>query len=1127
MSIGGLRARASARPRGVSSLSRCSWTNLLALALLVIRSPGANADALSPAPSARNQSNAVYDSRRHRVVLFGGSSSLSCTLNEVWALSFDGTPQWTHLAPLGAPPAPRGAAGAVYDSLGDRMLVFGGSAGCQFNPQNDVWELSFSDLTWRQLQTSGVPPAPRTGFVALDTRRNRLLVFGGLDAIGTFRSDTWALTLDATPTWSEIVPADPLTAPVGRNGHSVLYDPISDRLLVLDGFSGFFRLNDGIWALSLDASPQWRNLQAIGGVQPPGRTGQTWVRDPGRDRALLFGGNDGASFRSDCWSVSIGDSAATWTLLSTGDESPGERVDHAAAFDADHDQMVVVSGFGASNVLLPDSWVLLKPDSPEWAPLSPALRTSAALDTTRLRVTVGDTTAVQVRIRNVGLIPLTIFGVSRPGDLRVSPPGSIEVPARGSVDLGLEFYPISPGRRAASIGVESDDPFSGIARLPLLLDGIDLAVRASIVSASPTVPIGQALVLIVTPESQGERLESGTLVFAPGQQAPDSTTLIPEGDAFVGVIPAAAVTESGLSYYVRVDNSGHHGWWPTGAPESTQSAGIGLPGNILALARVRSTLGFLAGDDIQIAATIPLGVSIESARVRYRQTGQGAFLADTLAVDSLGALAGRIPGSAAGPRGIEWWVEVNTQRHRLTFPVDRPDERPIVTRTTILSEAEPGPHPRRQYRMLSLPFDFSADTSAKLGDLLSASFGPYGVDRWRAFRYLRGGPVEWSPAHASDFRLLPGRAYWLISADAHQVKLSRLSLSTAGAESTLVLEPGWNQIADPFDFPVDWSTVRRPSTIGALKHYESGTTYADSVVMRPFDGYFVLNPDAVQVPIVIPPVEWTPGTVAPRIANPAEVSAGDWTVRLTAKAPEAAADGASFGVRGLAQDGVDALDSPKPPGPPGAWARVGFVPAAGNGGEWLYDADLRAPAEGHVWNVEVTSQNEGEPVTLSLAREGPLPDGLRFRLEDPALGTADDLSADRGQVIRVVSRGSTPRRLRLLAGTPGWFAQREVGAMDAPSRFELEPSAPNPVRAGAATTIRFGLPQTARVTVEVFDLAGNRSAILAHDESFAAGRHSIVWDGRRGNGRALPTGVYFIRAEIGGARLTSRVMLIR
>src|ERR1051326_8027582 len=107
--------------------------------------------------------------------------------------------------------------------------------------------------------------------------------------------------------------------------------------------------------------------------------------------------------------------------------------------------------------------------------------------------------------------------------------------------------------------------------------------------------------------------------------------------------------------------------------------------------------------------------------------------------------------------------------------------------------------------MLSLPFDFSADTSAKLGDLLSASFGPYGVDRWRAFRYLRGGPVEWSPAHASDFRLLPGRAYWLISADAHQVKLSRLSLSTAGAESTLVLEPG------PLRLPL--GLVHRPSAV--------------------------------------------------------------------------------------------------------------------------------------------------------------------------------------------------------------------------------------------------------------------------------------------------------------------------
>jgi hypothetical protein len=95
-----------------------------------------------------------------------------------------------------------------------------------------------------------------------------------------------------------------------------------------------------------------------------------------------------------------------------------------------------------------------------------------------------------------------------------------------------------------------------------------------------------------------------------------------------------------------------------------------------------------------------------------------------------------------------------------------------------------------------------------------------------------------------------------------------------------------------------------------------------------------------------------------------------------------------------------------------------------------------------------------------------------------------------------------------------------VGSVGRPGLALTAPS-PNPSRGDV--TFRFSLPASALVGLDVLDLAG-RAVTRMSAHNFAAGWHDFVWDGRAASGHHAPPGVYFIRLETPGTRL-SRVII--
>jgi len=88
-----------------------------------------------------------------------------------------------------------------------------------------------------------------------------------------------------------------------------------------------------------------------------------------------------------------------------------------------------------------------------------------------------------------------------------------------------------------------------------------------------------------------------------------------------------------------------------------------------------------------------------------------------------------------------------------------------------------------------------------------------------------------------------------------------------------------------------------------------------------------------------------------------------------------------------------------------------------------------------------------------------------------------------------------------------------------PADFTLRGNYPNPFN--AQTSIKFGLPSTADVNLEIYSITGQK--VMTYDrQSMSAGWHTVTWDASD-----VSSGVYFVQMKSGSTLLTHKMMLIK
>jgi len=90
-------------------------------------------------------------------------------------------------------------------------------------------------------------------------------------------------------------------------------------------------------------------------------------------------------------------------------------------------------------------------------------------------------------------------------------------------------------------------------------------------------------------------------------------------------------------------------------------------------------------------------------------------------------------------------------------------------------------------------------------------------------------------------------------------------------------------------------------------------------------------------------------------------------------------------------------------------------------------------------------------------------------------------------------------------------------------RVALSSPLPNP--SGGRTSFSVMLAEAGTLDIGVFDAGGRRIATVFHG-SAAAGVRTFSWDGRRDSGVAAGSGLFFVRAESQGTKVTSKIMLL-
>lgn len=254
------------------------------------------------APLARDSHAMAYDIGRGVTVLFGGWDINSVELADTW--EWNGT-NWTNVTPSGPGPAARFGTSMVYDQARGTCILWGGSNYTLNVDYNDTWE--WNGTAWSQITTSVAPPARSYQSMAHDPARNRTVMFGGWDAMGTPLGDTWEFN---GTTWTRVTtPA----APAARLWSAMVYDFARSTIVLFGGSDYMIDFND-TW----EFNGAW--MQRATPSTPTARDSHAMVYDIAHNTTVMFAGYDMSTDLADTWEYTA---PPTATYVTFGSGCPG------------------------------------------------------------------------------------------------------------------------------------------------------------------------------------------------------------------------------------------------------------------------------------------------------------------------------------------------------------------------------------------------------------------------------------------------------------------------------------------------------------------------------------------------------------------------------------------------------------------------------------------------------------------------------------------------------------------------------------------------------------------------------------------------------------------------------------
>jgi subtilisin family serine protease len=183
------------------------------------------------------------------------------------------------------------------------------------------------------------------------------------------------------------------------------------------------------------------------------------------------------------------------------------------------------------------------------------------------------------------------------------------------------------------------------------------------------------------------------------------------------------------------------------------------------------------------------------------------------------------------------------------------------------------------------------------------------------------------------------------------------------------------------------------------------------------------------------------------------------------------------------------------------------------------------PANDYVAKSSGTSMSAPHVAGLAGLIKSWNPTWTRTQVSSQIKGTTDNID------------GLQQRRFRGKMGTGRINACRALGGAPMAASVGVEPivenavtgkatlaNAPNPFNAN--TSISYYVPQEAQVTLDVYNIRGQKVKTLVNDYK-SAGTYSVIWDGTNSNGDVVSSGVYFYNLSIGKEHVTKKMTFLK
>lgn len=260
-------------------------------------------------------------------------------------------PFWKNVTALSSI-QPSGCVGhsMVYIPNSDKVILFGGQ-NISFSLCDETWVYNLTTNTWIQINPPVMPNGRAGHSMVYVPSSNKVILFGGIVLTESndteYISDTWAYDMKAD-IWTR---QHPPTSPIGRSFYSMVYCPNTNQVLLFGGYDENGEILNETWVYDLTAN-NW--IQKNPSSKPSGRVFHSMIYAPSSDKVILFGGLDRNGYCGDTWAYDL--IADNWTQLLPS-TSPSARQYHSMVYNAHADQALLFGGYSTDVGLCNDTWV--------------------------------------------------------------------------------------------------------------------------------------------------------------------------------------------------------------------------------------------------------------------------------------------------------------------------------------------------------------------------------------------------------------------------------------------------------------------------------------------------------------------------------------------------------------------------------------------------------------------------------------------------------------------------------------------------------------------------------------------------------------------------------------------------